>query len=495
MSDHAHDHDHHEPHGHLKLEYQPSLPLNNGKLFLWLFLSTEIMFFAALIGTYIVIRFGAPEGTWPAPHDVHLVEWIGAMNTFVLILSSVTIVFALEASRNNLATLARGWLALTLILGSLFLGVKAFEYKSKFEHGIYPHLPQSLLHDRADLYYAQAVRQNLTAKRVVLEAKKAKAEGTELPAEEQKRLDLIINLTDNLVRWNEVVASKTNDPVVGHAALEQLATAIYPRYHHAGDHDRFVASLEAELKIVEKDLRTLEQSQAALQTERDGVLGQQTAAQKQLDEMQQKRDALDAELKKLQEPKAEEPKAEEPKAAAASLSKPKGEQFVALQDAAEKADDKPAEEAAKPDPKVEKLTAELADLDAKLTEGQGQVTALGMQIGQTDEKLAAMTARKTAMKGRVDLYPILMEAENGLNEAYSWLRLPMKIPSGNMWASTYFLLTGFHALHVMVGLIVFALVLTMRLDAKRSNVLENTGLYWHFVDLVWIFLFPLLYLF
>ena len=38
-------------HGHLKLEYQPSLPLNNGKLFLWLFLSTEIMFFAGLIGT------------------------------------------------------------------------------------------------------------------------------------------------------------------------------------------------------------------------------------------------------------------------------------------------------------------------------------------------------------------------------------------------------------------------------------------------------------
>ena len=73
--------------------------------------------------------------------------------------------------------------------------------------------------------------------------------------------------------------------------------------------------------------------------------------------------------------------------------------------------------------------------------------------------------------------------------------VPMVIPSGNMWASTYFLLTGFHALHVLVGLIAFVLVLLYRLDHTKSHILENTGLYWHFVDLVWIFLFPLLYLF
>ena len=47
---HGHD-DHHEGHGHLTLSYHPGLPLPNAKLFMWLFLSTEIMFFAALIGT------------------------------------------------------------------------------------------------------------------------------------------------------------------------------------------------------------------------------------------------------------------------------------------------------------------------------------------------------------------------------------------------------------------------------------------------------------
>jgi cytochrome c oxidase subunit 3 len=71
----------------------------------------------------------------------------------------------------------------------------------------------------------------------------------------------------------------------------------------------------------------------------------------------------------------------------------------------------------------------------------------------------------------------------------------MVIPGGNMWASTYFLLTGFHAIHVIVGLIAFAILLRMTLDRKRAGVIENVGLYWHFVDIVWIFLFPMLYLF
>ncbi|MBL9085093.1 MAG: hypothetical protein JNK76_25030, partial [Planctomycetales bacterium] len=100
----------HEAHaaGHVKLQYQPALPLRNGKLFLWLFLSTEIMFFAGLIGMYIVLRFGAT--VWPVPHAVHLSEPIGAFNTFVLICSSVTIVLALEAAKSNKSDAARFWL-------------------------------------------------------------------------------------------------------------------------------------------------------------------------------------------------------------------------------------------------------------------------------------------------------------------------------------------------------------------------------------------------
>src|SRR5215471_12015163 len=81
----------------MKFKYHPGLPIPNGKTCLWLFLSTEIMFFAGLIGAYIVLRFGAV--TWPSTHDVHLVEYLGAINTAVLIGSSITVVLALEAAK------------------------------------------------------------------------------------------------------------------------------------------------------------------------------------------------------------------------------------------------------------------------------------------------------------------------------------------------------------------------------------------------------------
>ncbi|MCL6508788.1 MAG: transposase [Bryobacteraceae bacterium] len=76
---------------------QRGIPVSNGKLAMWLFLVTEIMFFTGLIGTYIVLRLGTPEGGWPRPVDVHLSEALGAINTFVLIFSSFTVVMAHSA--------------------------------------------------------------------------------------------------------------------------------------------------------------------------------------------------------------------------------------------------------------------------------------------------------------------------------------------------------------------------------------------------------------
>jgi cytochrome c oxidase subunit 3 len=67
-----------------------------------------------------------------------------------------------------------------------------------------------------------------------------------------------------------------------------------------------------------------------------------------------------------------------------------------------------------------------------------------------------------------------------------------------MWSSCYFAMTGFHALHVLGGIVIFVVILLMgllgKLGPQHVGMLEITGLYWHFVDIVWIFLFPLLYL-
>lgn len=320
MSNHAHGHA-------TALQYHPGLPISLGKLIMWLFLSTEIMFFAALIGTYIVIRFGAPA--WPTPSEVHLHEPTGAFNTFVLICSSVTIVLSLEAARRNQSSAAKGWLLLTLALGSVFLIVKAFEYQAKFAHGIYPWSPRSRIYEKADIYYVAAVRTQLKEKETQLKS------GDAPSPEETDRLDIVQDILKQRVEPaeelistpREMLVANGKDPHAGRLAVASLAEQIMPT-HHASP-------------------------------------GQETG-----------------------------------------------------------------------------------DAHAE-----------------------------------------------GLNDKYPWLQLPVWIPGGNMWASTYFLLTGFHALHVLVGLIVFVVLLPIRFTSANAAILENTGLYWHFVDLVWIFLFPLLYLF
>jgi cytochrome c oxidase subunit 3 len=287
------------------------LPLPHGKLAMWLFLVTEIMFFTALIGTYIILRNGMPSNSepWPAPHDVHLIEWVGAFNTFVLICSSLTVVLAHWSLHTGNVKAATLYIAVTLVLGSVFLVVKFFEYKSKFEHEILP----------------------------------------------------------------GYVAEKLDSPN-GYAFLRHVQTQLE---HIVEGHGHASAETKADCKQLLEDLPTLTPKQV-------------------------------------------------------------NERLVG--------------------------TEHLKPCD-RMVSGSG-------------EKIEGILEK--AEKRKEDLH------------------LAHSIPYGNMWASCYFAMTGFHALHVFGGLVVFVVILIMalvgRFGVQHLNFIEYTGLYWHFVDIVWIFLFPLLYL-
>ena len=113
------------------------LPIPNSKLGMWLFLGTEIMFFTAFIGTYIVLYFGTPG--WPTDVNVtHIRIWAGGLNTFVLLSSSYLVVVAHEAMGKRNYAKARKYLQGTFALAFLFLGIKAYEYYGKFSHNILP---------------------------------------------------------------------------------------------------------------------------------------------------------------------------------------------------------------------------------------------------------------------------------------------------------------------------------------------------------------------
>jgi cytochrome c oxidase subunit 3 len=79
---------------------------------------------------------------------------------------------------------------------------------------------------------------------------------------------------------------------------------------------------------------------------------------------------------------------------------------------------------------------------------------------------------------------------------YTWPEL--QVPGASMFFTLYFLMTGVHGLHVLIGMgvLAFLMVRTLRgaYSTAYSTPVELGVLYWHLVDLIWIFLFPLLYL-
>ncbi len=109
--------------------------ISNAKLGVWLFLASEIMLFATLFTTYIVLRLSATS--WPWGWDALNVP-LATLNTVILISSSVTIVMAYARAYDRDVRGFRLWMALTLALSFGFLIVKAFEYGHEFSKGIGP---------------------------------------------------------------------------------------------------------------------------------------------------------------------------------------------------------------------------------------------------------------------------------------------------------------------------------------------------------------------
>jgi len=95
---------------------------------MWLFLGSEVMFFTAFFGAYIVARSASP-GSVAMP----LERMLGALNTLVLITSSLTMALAVMYSKKGDRARTGRFLALTFLLACCFLVVKAVEYTHHFE--------------------------------------------------------------------------------------------------------------------------------------------------------------------------------------------------------------------------------------------------------------------------------------------------------------------------------------------------------------------------
>jgi cytochrome c oxidase subunit III len=118
-------------HGYIPQERAPD-PIPPGKIGIWLFLASEIMFFVAILGVYVILRAGSPALF--ARHAAALGKTLAGINTLVLLISSFTMSRAVDAARKNDSRGTARFLALTILCALVFLGIKTREYFDKFSH-------------------------------------------------------------------------------------------------------------------------------------------------------------------------------------------------------------------------------------------------------------------------------------------------------------------------------------------------------------------------
>ena len=114
----------HDPHDHYRI----------AKIGMWIFLATEIMMFGGLFCLYAVFRYNNPDA-FAYGHRFLNVGW-GAINTVVLLLSSLTMAMAVYCAQVRARTLLMLFLTLTIMCGVMFLGIKTIEYREKFHEGL-----------------------------------------------------------------------------------------------------------------------------------------------------------------------------------------------------------------------------------------------------------------------------------------------------------------------------------------------------------------------
>lgn len=107
-------------------------PTPPGKVGIWLFLASEIMFFVAILGSYVILRGGSHELF--AQHALALSKTAAATNTLVLIFSSLTMALSVDAAQKGKKKRMVQCLGLTLLCAFTFMAIKAYEYTNKAHH-------------------------------------------------------------------------------------------------------------------------------------------------------------------------------------------------------------------------------------------------------------------------------------------------------------------------------------------------------------------------
>jgi heme/copper-type cytochrome/quinol oxidase subunit 3 len=522
--------------------------LFNSKVAIWLFLASEVMLFGGFFSAYIFLRLGA-DYPWP---ERTLPVLPGLINTFVLIGSSVTVVFAWASLKMRKWRHFQIYMGITIACAALFMVLKAIEYNVKFHHQavrlhdytvIEGHLGYQLKHG-ADHHHPKPDDYELDHHGHHIETDRIRVEAA--------------GLTFNTVRfhadWVEEIISqaKLHEAKIVLAADASMVTGEgKPAETIANAGDPLSLELLGKIRCAHLDARAhnadmrtaaLRQEWSEAKAANPGKRGWALSSSVNID-MEAIGPKLLTEMPsvafKVEPPTALRFKPRDVKEGPAQsrlrddtmidgklLPSPMGFHNVDAIDfrhVAMKAKEKGQ------DPMVaientwliknvpfareawEWNKAEVKKLEAELgPKGKEPTAKERYRIGWHEFAKKAESEGKT----KLGLMGKITEEFKGPNyaargeETFPSLEVPREqvrlgskfTPSWNTYYAIYFTITGLHGLHVIGGAIVLAYYLFFGRKMYETNPewlanrVEVGGLFWHFVDLVWIFVFPIFYL-
>jgi heme/copper-type cytochrome/quinol oxidase subunit 3 len=496
---------------------RPDTGLWNAKIGVWLFLASEVMLFGGLFSAYIFLRL-APEGPWPV--QVLVVD-LGFVNTLILILSSVTVLQAWVALKLRKFNLYRIWMALTILCALAFLVIKGFEYNDKFHHyGVRLHdgsvMEGHLPHEADGSHGKYTVSfDNVTSVSLASRPQDMGLFGLSF-FHNGSDGEFLNYLKEGEPRFKfaskDVATSLKQNPdneiTLDSAKVAELMNAA--RNHRDVNGKRSpIATVELTpvkpLKFVIPAGKMFDSSWTATNAFfRDGTV---LAGKLTDDDVKIEVDKLDFRWLFPHHERDEE------KAFAAALAADLWKHMGADLKAKFKLhrehhlkefhshhpDSKDGKEVRNPmlndDFVRNTFSVTIATLEGYKLEGGEKKEHSSVESSSAASRVAAASSESTHGA----------EAAHGGHDAHN---IPHKeiahfsnfTPKWHNYYAIYFCITGLHGLHVLAGAIVmtYFLLFGKKLYDKdpehMANRVEVGGLFWHFVDLVWIFLFPLLYL-
>lgn len=412
---------------------RPDTGLWNAKIGIWLFLASEVMLFGGLFSSYVFLRIGA-DYPWPV-HELGVLP--GFINTFVLILSSVTVVFAWAFLKMRQYGKYKICMGLTLLCALMFLGIKSYEYYGKFTHWAV-RLPDGSVLDghhpkqKIDFHEVTAINVDLRKSEVGFLERAGAVNGN-------------FKLPDGTVVEGYKVALKK---------LRESADQGNVRLVVEGAPLKFSAERRHVASYLGNELTFRDGTRLEGVLHNDSLVLEVSGFDlRQVKGLQENLDAGDSAMiwKYLGEENRQ------------VFLKHKSEVLTKFEESKNKG-----------------LASD--DTDRRLPQTYGEI----MRKAYKGDHLGS---DPHAHNHQVITLPA---SEATFFSNYS--------PRLNTYYAIYFLMSGLHGLHVIGGALVLGhfFFFGRRLYDKNpehlANRVEVGGLFWHFVDLVWIFLFPVFYL-